>query len=140
MRKRNLMSAKQNLLMRAYREHPETVREILEITRHESATPSRNRVKDYILCETGTGANLDVVKSLSLSLPLTFLGVLIGWYCASPIEKLIGSGIACSSMGIVLKKAYDLATISDEYQQLKKNSARTQKERGDNQLEFLFEN
>ena len=141
------MSARSNLLMRAYREQPNVVREIIQTASKNSATLSRERVKDYILHQTRIEEGGRIAKCLAFSFALfspsiayklaqsrnDSSGYFFGGICASFLMTMMAS---------TLPQYFRDKQLDNEYRQLKEDADKLlgyKRVRESNQLEFLFE-
>lgn len=140
-RERNLMSARDNPYMQAYRENPARVREILETARH-STVPDRQDVKNWIvMSEVIDGELMSRLLMSSICAPMVSM---IGGFVTKSMPYSVASGVLLT---IGLSTHY----ITDFYKQRQRlrgyNLCKEQADgvlgykrvEGSPQLEFLFD-
>lgn len=151
-RERNLMSAKDNPYMCAYRRNPEKVREIIE-TAHHTTWPTRNEVKEWIKLMTsgkedkifftfGGGALGLGFATTFFCGPLSLYELFTGYSCHTlpAIGGMLFSGLAGVTWGYHYWNKCNQRR--NEYLSCKNDADKNLRHRrveGTNQLEFLFD-
>lgn len=153
MKKRNLMSANENALMRAYRENPKKFKEVLQTGRHEYV--ERGELKKYLISQTeeqysrsAGGAGLGVITAMATALAMGIYDCLSDNLTIRESNDLAVLGLtmlpAQGIIGAIIGGLFDLSKrkINSAYQQLRSRADKNigaRRVENSSQLEFLFE-